>query len=265
MAFMLHSCSRFAAAILGLSLSVQAAVAGVMPSHSRIIYPQDSPFQSLLLVNTNHFPVVVQLWVNEGETDAAPERADAPFLPTPAMFKLDPSQLKELKVFNTQPERLNDHVEQLYWLNILEVPPTPTAKQDEHLVGLAMLTQLKILYRPNRLKASSEAVLAQLQQLRFTLAQDQGRPTLRIDNPSAYVANIAHLAITQGDQTTFSVDTESWTKPSAPALSKPLSSRPYTSPNSLSKATRCGLFWSMTRGNTCRTSDACPQSCLKKV
>ncbi|XDZ52217.1 molecular chaperone [Neisseriaceae bacterium CLB008] len=208
MAFMLHSCSRFAAAILGLSLSVQAAVAGVMPSHSRIIYPQDSPFQSLLLVNTNHFPVVVQLWVNEGETDAAPERADAPFLPTPAMFKLDPSQLKELKVFNTQPERLNDHVEQLYWLNILEVPPTPTANQDEHLVGLAMLTQLKILYRPNRLKASSEAVLAQLQQLRFTLAQDQGRPTLRIDNPSAYVANIAHLAITQGDQTTFSVDTE---------------------------------------------------------
>ncbi|MBP6861781.1 MAG: molecular chaperone [Neisseriaceae bacterium] len=196
------------ALMLGCLMAASMAVAGVMPNQSRIVYPQNSPFQSLLLVNANPYPVVVQLWINEGQTDAAPEHIEAPFLATPAMSKLEANQIKEIKVFNTQPQQLHDQHEQLYWLNILEVPPTPTAPSDSHLVGLSMLTQMKILYRPQALRTSSEAVLAQLAKLQFSLIRTEGTYALKVENPSAYVANIANIELETNSQQTFRVETD---------------------------------------------------------
>ncbi|WP_285803371.1 fimbria/pilus periplasmic chaperone, partial [Escherichia coli] len=40
-----------------------------MPSQSRVIFNASDRMQSLMLVNTNSYPVVVQTWADNGEGD----------------------------------------------------------------------------------------------------------------------------------------------------------------------------------------------------
>lgn len=48
-------------------LFVQSVEAGIMPASSRIIYRDGDREKTLMLVNTNDYPVLVQSWVDNGE------------------------------------------------------------------------------------------------------------------------------------------------------------------------------------------------------
>lgn len=54
-------------------LFVQSVEAGIMPASSRIIYRDGDRETTLMLVNTNDYPVLVQSWVDNGE--GSPEAA----------------------------------------------------------------------------------------------------------------------------------------------------------------------------------------------
>lgn len=57
-------------------LFVQSVEAGIMPASSRIIYRDGDREKTLMLVNTNDYPVLVQSWVDNGE--GSPEAASPP-------------------------------------------------------------------------------------------------------------------------------------------------------------------------------------------
>jgi P pilus assembly chaperone PapD len=191
--------------LIGLLICSFNALSGVMPEKSRIVYHEQSHMQSSVLVNTNAYPVMVQLWVDDGDFKGSPETASAPFVVTPVMFKLNPMQLNGIKViYSGKPNQLAGDRETLFWLNILEVPPKPEEKTGEERVSLSMLTQLKLIYRPKSLNIGEEKVVAQWDKLTFSVSKgDANGFTVKVNNPTPYVASFSTLQLSgkRGAQT----------------------------------------------------------------
>lgn len=183
--------------ILSLIVLSSSVFAGVMPNKSRIIYNEKSTSESIMLVNTNDYPVMVQLWTDEGAVNSTPEQANAPFVATPTMFKLNAKQLNGIKVmYSGEKNQLAKEKESLFWLNIFEVPPQAPDEDGEKKIALSILTQMKIIYRPETLKKTSMEVTEALSQITFSLDSSQSDVLyLTVNNPTPYIANFAMMSL----------------------------------------------------------------------
>lgn len=180
--FFIYLCSSF------------ACWSGVVTDKSRVVMLNDEPAQNLLLANLNNYPVMVQLWIDDGKVDSTPETAKAPIIATPAMFKMAAGEQKNIRLVNIlENEPLS--VEQMFWLNIYEVPPKPSEVQMEQngqLLMLTIRTQLKVFFRPKSLTA---AVDKRSERQIFTLT-DQG---LNIKNDSPLFMVYNQLSVLVGE------------------------------------------------------------------
>ncbi|EKT65560.1 molecular chaperone [Providencia burhodogranariea] len=146
------------------------AFSGVIPEKSRIVFNGKNTIQSYVLVNTNKYPVAVQLWIDDGEFNKNPELTPSPFVITPVMSKMEPSKINEIKIiysgnnFNLPTDR-----ESLFWLNIFEVPPMNKNNPSENEVSLSMLTQIKVMYRPEGLEINDFDLIKEFDSLLFKL------------------------------------------------------------------------------------------------
>jgi len=183
-----HLSARLLLALLPLT-----SHAGLLAESTRIIYPAQHDAHSVLIANTNPWPVLVQTWVDHGEGDL--ERASVPFVVVPAIFRLEPAATQSLRILHTG-EALPEHQESLFWLNLYEIPPgdaESTADTDPARLTVTLNTQLKLLYRPAGLNAPDVDALAA--QLEFTLQQDGERWHLLAHNPTPWNASLSTLSI----------------------------------------------------------------------
>lgn len=77
-----------------LALAAMGAQAGIIASATRVIFREGDTEKTLMLLNTNGYPIVAQTWVDNGDVNAAPELSRAPFVTLPSVFALPPSALK---------------------------------------------------------------------------------------------------------------------------------------------------------------------------
>ncbi|MBF4190349.1 molecular chaperone, partial [Serratia ureilytica] len=49
------------------------AQAGIIASATRVIFREGDTEKTLMLLNTNGYPIVAQTWVDNGDVNAAPE------------------------------------------------------------------------------------------------------------------------------------------------------------------------------------------------
>jgi len=165
------------------------AHAGLLTEGTRLIYPANSEGRTLLIANTNPWPVLVQTWVDRGEGDL--EQADAPFVVTPAIFRLEPSQTERLRIIHTG-EPLPEDRESLFWLNLHEIPPSaPGTDENEARLSLTFNTQLKLLYRPAGLGPPDDLPA----QLQFRLEPQDGHWCVLAHNPTPWHASISALNV----------------------------------------------------------------------
>ncbi|NAW70371.1 fimbrial biogenesis chaperone, partial [Vibrio sp. V28_P6S34P95] len=133
-------------AVLWLLMSIimtTSVSAGVTLEGTRIIFDAERLSQSVLVVNTNDYDVVVQSWVDNGDLDNQPESAIAPVITKPALFTLKTGQSQVIQLVNVNQVPIQS--EQLYWLNLYELPPVQAAGVDK--IVLTMQTQYKLFYR----------------------------------------------------------------------------------------------------------------------
>ncbi|MNM84331.1 Chaperone protein EcpD precursor [compost metagenome] len=176
-----------------LALAGQEAAAGVTAERTRVIFPEGAREVSLLVVNLNKYPVLTQLWIDDGSLDSTPDKAVAPIMPLPAMFRMEPEERRSLRLLFTG-DKLPSDRESLFWLNIYEVPPKPKAPlpPESSRLTLAMRTQMKVFYRPKDLSPRPEAVNSKLI---FSLHQKAGAPVLRAENPGPYYVTLSHVEL----------------------------------------------------------------------
>lgn len=191
------SSALLGSALLGLALLAGTnAQAGVTAERTRVIFEEGQREASLALVNQNRYPVIVQAWIDNGELEAAPQTAEAPIMPLPPVFRLNPDQQRSLRLLHTG-EKLPTDRESLYWLNLYEIPPQsgePLAEGQSRLT-VTLRTQMKVIYRPRALLKAAEAAPRQLV---FRRAGD----AVQVDNPTPCFITLAGAEVRQGNTST---------------------------------------------------------------
>ncbi|ATM86399.1 molecular chaperone [Yersinia massiliensis] len=177
--------------LLIFSLS-QQAMAGLIAGATRMIYLPESRERTLMLANTNDYPVVVQTWIDDGDVDSTPDQTQAPFMVLPAVFKMQPGGAQGLRIIN-KGESLPKDRESVYWLNLYEIPPKTRRDSDAHAqVAMAMNTQMKIFYRPDGLTPTLPEAMKKVS---FSLKKQNNQYVVTVHNPTPYHVSFGQIQL----------------------------------------------------------------------
>ncbi|CAM3646749.1 MULTISPECIES: molecular chaperone [Yersinia] len=169
------------------------AVASVIAERTRVIFSEGHTEESLQLVNSNSYPVAVQVWVDDGDLMATPEKAISPVLVLPPLFRLQPQAQRSLRLILSGVSKLPTDRESAFWLNVYEIPPkTVTQVDNESFVTLALRMQYKVFYRPKNIAAPGDTLS---KALTFTLERNGDTAVVKVDNPTPYYASVASLTL----------------------------------------------------------------------
>lgn len=191
-----------AVGVMALLLVAGAAQSKVVISGTRVIYPAQEREVAVRLNNlAEHEPSVLQIWLDDGQEDSSPDTVEVPFVVSPPVFRMDPGSAQALRLSYTG-EPLPGDRESLFWLNVLEIPPSAAEEGDEaQLLQFAYRTRLKTLFRPQGLAPAADKVP---QQLQWSLHPAQGKrgAIVQVRNPTPYFVSFAGLKLVDGPHST---------------------------------------------------------------
>ncbi|WP_065868124.1 MULTISPECIES: fimbria/pilus periplasmic chaperone [Stenotrophomonas] len=167
------------------------ALAGVVINGTRVIYPAQAREVTVQVDNVGESPSLVQAWVDSGDQSQTAENSDAPFMLTPPISRVEPGRSQALRLVFTGADLPADR-ESVFWLNVLDVPPSPQAGGDEqNYLQVAFRSRIKLFYRPRGLPGTAnEAPLA----LRWRHEGD----VLRVSNSTPYNVTLAEVQVLDG-------------------------------------------------------------------
>lgn len=184
-------------ALLALFMLLSPAVsASVVMLNTRVIYPADSPSQTIQLTNKDNIPYVMQMWSDINNPASTPENADGPFVVVPVLFRIEPQTGQSVRLIFTGKDLPHDR-ESLFYLNSVQIPPKNMASQAENQMLVVLRNRIKIFYRPKTIAGSSDTVA---QQLRFSLNQQASQWVMTVHNDSGYYASIIKAVAVIGNK-----------------------------------------------------------------
>lgn len=178
--------------LLIMFLAPLRVYAGLIASGTRVIYTEGTREISLMLANTNSWPVIVQSWVDDGSGN--PSYAGAPFIVLPSVFRLQPEGMQGLRIVYNQMPLPRDR-ESVFWINLYEIPPVSKNMPEQSRLQLAMNTQLKIFYRPQDLSPAPENAAARL---KFRTVQEGDRWYVECENPTPWHISFTDIIVRHG-------------------------------------------------------------------
>lgn len=185
-------------AMAALLICVLPANASIVLYGTRVIFSGDETEATLKISNEGKLPSLVQSWLDTGDGDMAPEGIDVPFVIAPSLTRLEASDQQMLRIIHSGQPLIQDR-ESLFWINVLDVPPkTENAKGSQGSLALAFRTRIKLIYRPKGLPGEPKDAPEQLQWSASTTRD--GQAVLQARNPTAYVANLGHIAVEAAGQ-----------------------------------------------------------------
>jgi chaperone protein EcpD len=161
------------------------AHASVVINGTRIVFPSNEREVTVRLSNDGTEPGLVQVWLDDGDQNAAPDKIKVPFVLTPPLFRIDPTKGQTVRMmYNGQ--ALPQDRESLFWFNLLEVAPKPADDPDLNYMQMAFRTRIKVFFRPKALNTQEQLDDAHAH-LRWTLKRAaDGIYSLTLDNPTPY-------------------------------------------------------------------------------
>jgi chaperone protein EcpD len=200
------------AVLLSATLLSSFSQAGVMLGGTRIVYDGNKRDASITVSNTTAEPYAVQAWIN---TEADDNTTATPFVATPPLFRLDPRKEQMVRIQKV-PGDLPQDRESVFYFNAQEIPLA--GKADANTLKIAMRTRIKVFYRPPTLKGSA---MEAPPQLRWSLQQEQGKPVLVVNNPTAFHVSFIGVKVEAGAQVV---------EVNEPKMVAPMSSQRYALP-----------------------------------
>lgn len=188
------------------ALTASWLLAGILPAQAavvlngtRVIYPEAEREAILRATNEGATSSLVQAWIDTGNADAAPDDAAVPFLLTPPLFRLDPGKGQTIRIILVG-EPLPPGHESVFWLNVLEVPPSAAGGQGPaNYLQFAFRSRIKLFYRPAALDA--EGAGAAPHQIRWRFVRKDGAYVLEASNPTPYHVTFRRVIATAGGRT----------------------------------------------------------------
>lgn len=143
--------------LLALLTPVSLVNAEIIIHGTRAVYPADAREVTLQLSNDGESPSLVQVWIDEGDPKSTPDQSKAPFVITPPISRVEAQKGQFIRITSLPTvNELSQTEETLFWLNVLDIPPKPSAKDKsagpDNFLQLAVRSRIKFFYRPSGLK-----------------------------------------------------------------------------------------------------------------
>lgn len=165
---------------------------GVIINGTRIIYPDNEKEITVKLTNKGKYPVLVQNWIDNGNSDELPENISVPFFLTPPINRIDQGKSQTLRISRIKDINSSVNEESIYWLNVLEIPPKPNEANAEYANNLqiALRTRIKLFYRPESIKKTLSSTEA-AEQLEWSVVDGD----LSVTNNSPYHVSLVSIIL----------------------------------------------------------------------
>ncbi|MFC0308869.1 fimbria/pilus periplasmic chaperone [Gallibacterium trehalosifermentans] len=176
---------------------IAQASANVIIIGTRIIYPADQQTVSVQLTNQDPLPALIQAWIDNGDPNVPPEQVKTPFVITPPISRIEPNKGQTLRLTYTGEPLPNDR-ESVFYFNLLDIPPKPTAQQQaEHpnYLQIAFRSRIKLFFRPTSLPMELDEAYTKV---KFHLSSEKGKSVIVVNNPTPYYITYATLEVQQG-------------------------------------------------------------------
>jgi len=176
--------------------SATLAQAGFSITGTRVIYNEADGEATVRLQHVKgEKPVLLQVWLDDGDPDAKPGMQDLPFVLTPPVSRVDPGNAQVIRIVRIRDDLPKDR-ESLLFFNALEVPSAieDLTQPNENRLYLAMQARMKFFYRPKGLMPTAAHQATDF--LRFTReTTPDGQLQLRLHNPTPYHITVLNLAL----------------------------------------------------------------------
>lgn len=161
---------------------VNRACAGVALGTTRVIYPANQKQVSLGISNNdNKSTFLIQSWV-ENATGTKDNR----FVITPPLFVIKGKRENSLRIIDGTNHSLPQDKETLFWVNVKAIPSMDKSLQSQNTLQLAIISRIKMFYRPAGLRMPPEQAA---KELRFK----KSGTTLTLINPTPYYLTVTAL------------------------------------------------------------------------
>jgi chaperone protein EcpD len=192
--------NKIGATLIAFSLGVASfsSQASVVISGTRVVYTLSEKEQTVRLSNDGKQSALVQVWVDDGDIKANPNTAKAPFLVSPPISRIDPAKGQSIRLIYTG-EPVPQDVESIYYFNLLEVPPKPSADQESgQLLQFAFRTRIKLFLRPPGLEGSASEAAAKVI---WKVERHNGAWEVSASNPTPYHVTFLKVELRSADAT----------------------------------------------------------------
>ncbi|EPL6454278.1 MULTISPECIES: fimbria/pilus periplasmic chaperone [Providencia] len=164
-------------------ISIQA-YAGVALGATRVIYPAGQKQVQLAVTNNDdNSAFLIQSWI---ENDNGQKYNQ--FAITPPLFTMQGKKENTLRIIDGTNNQLPKDRESLFWLNVKAIPAMDKSKANDNTLQLAIISRIKLYYRPENLSIAPDTVA---DALRFK----QQAGAILIKNPTPYYATVTGLSV----------------------------------------------------------------------
>lgn len=180
--------SKALLALLLLAGITPAPFAAVNVDRTRIVFAANDVVQSLTLTNDSVTPMLLQVWTDAGETASSPDSSRTPLVVLPPVFKMQPDELRTLRVMLSSRRSLPGIGKAFSGLIFTRSPEQNATDSVTRKLVLPLRLRLKVFIRPHGLKAPTSN---DERKLRFSIAS-QG---ITITNPTPWYMSTAVMPI----------------------------------------------------------------------
>ncbi|WP_272517376.1 fimbrial biogenesis chaperone [Providencia sp. PROV179] len=168
--------------------SINSFANNIIVNGTRFIYPGDEKEITVQLSNTAKRPAVAQAWLDTGNASETPDTIKTPFQITPPVSRVEAKGGQNLRIKLMDKGQIPQDRESLWWLNILDIPPTVKGKDGEmqNVLQLAIRSRFKFFYRPVGL-GSRELAPEQL------VIKTNGK-NIVIENPTPFYITVTKIS-----------------------------------------------------------------------
>ncbi len=146
------------------------------------VYPANQ--KQVLLPVTNNDPAsvyLIQSWIEN-----AGDQKDTQFVITPPLFSMQGKKENTLRIINATNHQLPGDRESLFWVNVKAIPAMEKDQKNENTLQLAIISRIKMFYRPTHLAMAPEEAPAML---RFR----RSGSILTLINPTPYFITVTNM------------------------------------------------------------------------
>ncbi len=129
------------------SIFSASAQAGVALGATRVIYPAGQKQVQLAVTNNDDNSTwLIQSWVENADG-----QRDGRFVITPPLFAMQGKKENTLRIIDATNNQLPQDRESLFWMNVKAIPSMDKSKLSDNTLQLAIISRIKLYYRPGKL------------------------------------------------------------------------------------------------------------------